>query len=170
MMTLTLMIICCSRARRKLTLRRHSNTSETSAVVIIVSTMMIDDERWLVTHIMLRYGANPIPVWVLPYGRCWRDPRHPQGIAAVKVSKVSESTIWLLEPFGRPSGWLGGEHLVDYCGTPVWRWHKMTTVMFSIGQTNIQQASSGHSVGFWIHRLIIWLLWRPTLCFQFVKT
>ena len=112
---------------------------------------MIDDD-WC------RYGANPIPVWVLPYGRCWRDPRHPQGVAAVRVSKVSESTIWLLEWFGRPSGWLGREHLVDYCGTHVWRWHKMTTVMFSIGQTNIQKASSGLAVGFWIHRLVIWLL------------
>ena len=107
--------------------------------------------------VVARYGADPIPIWVLPHGRCWRDPRHPQGIAAVKLKSLRidhlvARTIWAAKWLVRRGAF--GRLLRQR----VWRWHKMTTVMFSIGQTNIQKASSGLAVGFWIHRLVIWLL------------
>ena len=55
-----------------------------------------------------RHGPDPIPVWVLPYGGCRRDPRNPQGAAAVKL-ETSKSTSWLPPSLkgGRPSGWWG---------------------------------------------------------------
>merc|ERR1711974_421461 len=66
---------------------------------------------------------------------------------------------------GSPIGWFRGRALFGQllrhasCVTPRYKKKRpRTTVMFSIGQTNIQQASGGHMVGFWIHPLIIWLL------------
>ena len=122
---------------------------------------------WLMTDLMHRNGANPIPVWVLPYGGCWRDPRHPQGAAAVKLDQ--ESTIWLLSLTGGAAKWLiRKERLGNY-----WPWYKTTEddSYVLIGQTNKQTYSRGPLTRRVVFGFILWSVgfWRPTLCLQFVK-
>ena len=63
------------------------------------------------TYLVHRYGADQIPVRILPYGGCRRDPRHPQGAAAIKFNLE-------YPPFGRSLllSKVGGGQMVEFKG------------------------------------------------------
>ena len=100
-----------------------------------------------------RHGPDPIPVWVLPYGGCRRDPRNPQGAAAVKLENLKINLLTAPVFEGGAAIWLvGEEHLVK---TQLRQKQKMTLprsdwgqqVCFQLDKQTNRQVDNGQVVG-----------------------
>ena len=101
-----------------------------------------------------RHGPDPIPVWVLPYGGCRRDPRNPQGAAAVKLGNLKIDLL-AAPVFERGGGHLVGGGRAFGQNTTAAKKQKMTLprsdwgqqVCFQLDKQTNRQVDNGQMVG-----------------------